>query len=469
MRRSIYSRSIAAHQGFTLVEMLVAMALTLFVMVILSQAFIAALDTFRGLKAIGDMDESLRTAVTNLRADLQLEHFDGTRRLSDNPGMTNSPTQGFFLVYQGANGAAEANDPLDAISSYPNAAMTSYRNFTHRLHFTVKTRGNRPENFFSARVPLGSNLLIKKIDFYPSGNLTPYSQANTVTSRWAEVAYFMLPQGSTDSPNQTGGTGTPLYKLYRSQFLIVPDKSQLGGTSPPGYENVSCTVNGGGTLDFWTPDDQAGKPASPVFITNIAGNGSAATVTTSSAHNYSTNDIVRIAGAGTAALNGIFVITVINGTSFSYTNATNTGGTPDTSPGMTATRLQGTVTPPTRATRRFDPSAAVPDTTGATLLLSNVVSFSVQVMRTSDLDFVNLDSSGLPAMFDTAGENSPFARRVSGQPASPALSLNFQNNSSAIASLPSLAPTPISGVQISIRVWDARTQSTRQITIIQEM
>src|SRR5439155_10425507 len=42
-------------QGFTLVEMLVAMALTIFIMVIMSEAFVAGLETFRQLKAIGDM------------------------------------------------------------------------------------------------------------------------------------------------------------------------------------------------------------------------------------------------------------------------------------------------------------------------------------------------------------------------------------------------------------------------------
>src|SRR5262245_54057590 len=46
-------------QGFTLVEMMVALALTVFIMVILSEAFVTGLETFRQLKAIGDMEESL--------------------------------------------------------------------------------------------------------------------------------------------------------------------------------------------------------------------------------------------------------------------------------------------------------------------------------------------------------------------------------------------------------------------------
>jgi len=53
--------------GFTLIEVLVAMALTMFIMVILSQCFVQGLETFRVLKAIGDMQERLRTASNVLR------------------------------------------------------------------------------------------------------------------------------------------------------------------------------------------------------------------------------------------------------------------------------------------------------------------------------------------------------------------------------------------------------------------
>ena len=46
--------------GFTLIELMVAMALTVFIMVILSQAFILSLDTFSGMKGIGDMQQIFR-------------------------------------------------------------------------------------------------------------------------------------------------------------------------------------------------------------------------------------------------------------------------------------------------------------------------------------------------------------------------------------------------------------------------
>src|SRR5258708_6958710 len=56
----------ALRRGFTLVEMLVSMALILFIMAILSEAFVASTKTFRDLKALGDMAAKLRG---NTRSD----------------------------------------------------------------------------------------------------------------------------------------------------------------------------------------------------------------------------------------------------------------------------------------------------------------------------------------------------------------------------------------------------------------
>ena len=66
--------------GFTIVELMVVLALTMFIMVILSQAFASSLDTFTSLKAIGDMQEKLRSATIILRDDLSNDHFEGKRR-----------------------------------------------------------------------------------------------------------------------------------------------------------------------------------------------------------------------------------------------------------------------------------------------------------------------------------------------------------------------------------------------------
>src|SRR5947208_11474370 len=92
-------------QGFTIVELLVALALIIFIMVILTEAFSAGLESFRRLKAIGDMQERMRSAAIIIRRDLQAEHFenDSTRgsRLSDQDmRWMDPPDKGFFRLWQ---------------------------------------------------------------------------------------------------------------------------------------------------------------------------------------------------------------------------------------------------------------------------------------------------------------------------------------------------------------------------------
>src|SRR2546430_16733350 len=88
--------------GFTIVELMVAMALIMFIMAILSEAFVAGLKSFRDLKATADQAERLRAVSTILRHELGSDHFDGRRRLSSPDFWSNGPPkEGFFRVYQG--------------------------------------------------------------------------------------------------------------------------------------------------------------------------------------------------------------------------------------------------------------------------------------------------------------------------------------------------------------------------------
>src|SRR5262249_27295469 len=74
---------------------------------------------------------------------------------------------------------------------------------------------------------------------------------------------------------------------------------------------------------------------------------------------------------------------------------------------------------------------------GASLLMSNVVSFQVQVLYAGNRDFTDVGNFNLgTAVFDTALTNNPYM---------------------------------ISAIQVTIRVWDPATLQTRQITVLQEM
>ena len=248
--------------GFTLVELLVSMALIIFIMAILSQAFVAATATFRNLKAAGDMAEKLRATTQLLQRDLSADHFEGKKRLSDQNFWNNGPPQqGYFQVWQGSAGTPEGTD-LNGIGSY--------RSTDHTLAFTIKLRGNQMGDFLTAGSPTVVNpwgtpptiSLASLIPFYPQQTPPPTLQSltfagesryqvNTAANptysyQWGEVAWFMQPsinpatlQQDTTAPDPvTGAAPVPLYTLYRRQRLAVLDNSLV-----PPQTTATLTAN----------------------------------------------------------------------------------------------------------------------------------------------------------------------------------------------------------------------------------
>src|SRR4051794_611441 len=150
-------------KAFTITELLVAMALIVFIMYILAEAFSAGSSAFRNLKAIGDMNEKLRTTSQTLRKYLQSDHFDGKRRLSDPDFWKDGPPrEGFLRIYNGSAPSLLKYDPTMpyTIEGYDLDGNDSYRAVDHALHFSVKLRGNNRGDYFRAALPANSPLLL---------------------------------------------------------------------------------------------------------------------------------------------------------------------------------------------------------------------------------------------------------------------------------------------------------------------
>jgi hypothetical protein len=498
--------------AFTLVEMLVATALVMFIMLILSEAFVAGLEAFRTLKGIGDMEEHIRVAVTPLRHDLRQDHFDGRRRLSDplfwssgnppNPreGFVNV-TQGFFPVFsQNAVGqgvqtitpvfpAGSANlvmssytwniqPPLkDAFGNnipntgswllidpgpnqeYVQVLATANTNFTanfqsptghpaasmirvirqleghdadglvlsratdHVLSLAVKLRGNRQENFFTAHIPAASPFF----PFLPGGilnpnytpttffdqaadgrfqDLVPTSNPAGYKTQWAEIAYFLWPNG-TSTPN-----GTPLFALYRAEFKVIPDNRYINGqvfTAPakPPVPSVPMTF----PVNPASLTDPRGPWVAEGFNEMCAGVGSFGNPATSVYQFYNPSDL-----AGNLA----------------------------TSPPTPPSRVFSNFYNPTVTGWRGAPSSPSPfspnnpDAWSATLIATDVVSFDVQILSPQIVQLTGVqDFSDVPGgVFDTASSMNNYT---------------------------------VSAVKITLRVWDLKTHQTRQVTVIQDM
>jgi prepilin-type N-terminal cleavage/methylation domain-containing protein len=245
--------------GFTLVELLVSMALILFIMGILSQAFVTAVEVFRNLKGLGDLQENLRAGANQFRFDLSQDHFEGKRRTSDPTFTSVPPREGFLRIYQGAGSTLEGNDGDN---------MPSYRATNHILHFASRLKGNQQQSFYTAQIGAASTaLFFSKATFFnlppPGADDATLNSQPFYRSQWAEIAYYLVQTGTTEELYNPGGAGQPLYGLYRVQFVAVTDSSQLNGQFANGsitdFMGVACTQTANG-LVFYTPNDFATGP-----------------------------------------------------------------------------------------------------------------------------------------------------------------------------------------------------------------
>jgi prepilin-type N-terminal cleavage/methylation domain-containing protein len=410
-------------QGFTMVEMLVATALTLFLMVLISEAFVTALDTFSGLKSIGDMEEGLRTATSMLRSDLRgndtvpVYHFEGMRKLSDRDIQTSPPQQGFFCIRQAfppyIEGWDSAFSPTNNLPSYfANGGAPGWpvSGGNHTLHFTIRLTGNQTNSFLSATVPGGSPLLVPfATNSQPPDSMYQPLAGSLYNSSWAEVAYFLLPQG-------TGTGGMPLFGLYRSQFVICPITSNVTNTIPIAqfsqYQNMCCNINGA-NLAFYSPTDLASAPAyTPV-----------------GANNYQ------------LTFQRAFDPTFNSGSTY-FSQLTGNNGAP-------------------------------------ALLLNNVVSFNVRIFRNNNgtpqpqaPGTDHLDATGSTALANQFNTPGPYPRPSFDTCPDPDNGTGgIQRVLTGSGGVPVAITTsfPVSALEISIRVWDQKSQITRQITILQDM
>jgi hypothetical protein len=222
--------------AFTLVEMLVASALIIFMMFIIASAFEKGLESFRVLKTQSDMQDKLRAVAATIRLDLTAQHFGDGSSLSDqrlNDQLWQPPTKGYFRISQPAPlpgqpgaGVQEGVDPDSPLAKYyqmtPAAAQALYLQFTVNLtngHPSLRDARARRDQFF-----------ITKTD--PDTTLNPYSApdynrdgSTNFTSYWSEVTIFAKPNGLfTDG-------GLPLLNLYRRQLLLI-DSPTINGVPP---------------------------------------------------------------------------------------------------------------------------------------------------------------------------------------------------------------------------------------------
>lgn len=387
--------------GFTIVELLVSMALIVFIMAILSEAFAAGFRSFRDLKALGDMNERLRLATNTLRKYLQADHFEGRKRLSDpNFWQDGPPREGFFRIEQDSGSQFEGNS---------NTLIPSYSATTHRLHFTAKLRGNDRGDFFPASYAGATNSpqLMTVVQNVPGYR----DVAGAYQAQWVEVAAFLRP--TEIAVSEKGTSPGQLYALHLRTKALIPE---MAGTQdvPVGPADLAALADFSlfnGSLANTPADVTIPKP----YVTIPERRGFQA-ITVGGARTFLT------LAEETAALN------------------------------------------PSRA--------------GADVLLTDVLSMNVRVLVAGMNDFYDLNDlngqwpqkgAATPAVFDTWSQSSQTSLGLPdlGNPISGQYWANtiprYQNQTSGGP------PIRVKAIQVILRIWDVKTEQTRQVTLIVDL
>ena len=245
-----------SRNAFTLVELMVAMALILLMLSIMSQAFVIATGVMQGLKEVADMQEKIRPAITLLQRDLGANHFEGSKKLSDLEFWDKGPPkEGYFMLWQD-----KASDVAEGVTNNVTFSQSAAL-ANHMLAFTVKLPGKSPNDFFDSGLGASFGNIFFNGAGTPLGmtdsNIRRFeSNANLIHSDWAEVAYFLGPHNAGATPVADGNTdgknnppSLPYFNLYRQQKLVLPSFNISGVTLPVATaaikEEISCETSTG--------------------------------------------------------------------------------------------------------------------------------------------------------------------------------------------------------------------------------
>jgi len=453
-------------RAFTIVEMLVAAALIMFMMWIIAAAFQAGLESFRSLKTAGDMQEKLRAASTAIRRDLTRAHFDdgntsnedlGNQRFDITSPPWPPPQQGYFRIFQGTEtGVFEGFDADDSTSLLQHTRVPSSASSQgHVLQFTVRLRGVRRDQYFlvdtrdgtaAADGPLHQlsfpiyNRRIIRNEMLPGGTTNPPetrppvdTASSMFTTIWGEVTYFVIQNGTN-----TGGI--PLFNLYRRQNLLVTDN----GTLLPPLPVVNPTANNGeylqiGSWPYSTPQPYVintqktvTAPIRRFGVQNLAGGS------------YS-SPIPRYEDQVSAVQRPNHPLT---GADLLLTDVSNFAVKVLWEP----SGATGAMTPPMPDANPDYPFDNLPP-------VSNLTNPSLNGLRMFDTWSQLIDAPGGTPAADDYGSIRPTGE--------PAWNSGYGSGTPSAQTIP--LKVRVRGIQIEMRIWDVKSKQTRQVSIIQDM
>lgn len=496
-----------ARAGFTLVELLVALALSVFIMAILSEAFVKGLEVFSQYKVLSDLENRLRTTANLLRRDLRAPHFEGNKKLSEctfsgrpmprldglRAGIYDStnavdqqavatlmrelapyrftpPKLGFFSVEEWPNRPAPAGGTPRETMFFEGAdplGRPSYRDIYDVLHFTARLEGNEPDKFFYCKVRPGSPLDGVGL----LGGSTRYDSAGNslFSTQMAELLYFVSDDETANIPgvisrsDQVGPGPMRTFNLHRQALGLVPDRFSNGQTA------AGDDAYTGNPPEYWRQNDVSAlfNPNDQIYYYN-----SMADVQHRLRRRLAGQIRQRKQIPGTTQMDGsdILLTNVLSfdvkvWDPFAYklplTPASGRGAFVDIGDVQQTNAPKMAESDPVPAggfgPNPFPTAAGVPND-----LLTPVYGATLNTYAIPDTTRPGFPAVVLPEFFDTG------TSRTESLPGDASLTPPASPPTHAYPA-PSTHAFPFSTIQITIRVWDPTSRQTRQITIIQDM
>jgi len=229
-------------RAFTLVELLVAMALILFIMSIVSVVFGDATESFRIFRARAELSEKLRFITQTLRADLRANHFENGRRLSDTTFWTQGgpPKAGYLRIEQASPGTSTSTmesdfiltakpDPTNAVNDNKHVLMlTSFMDPTDFKGFhSISDPSMDPTGLFkswlnSNNFSSDSRLEIGKSYNSPNAEIAWFIGGVNPATMAAVTQYDFAKNSFAFDRLDASDLGVSLFKLYRRVVPMLP-------------------------------------------------------------------------------------------------------------------------------------------------------------------------------------------------------------------------------------------------------
>ncbi len=236
MKRQSNPTSSLSHLAFTLVELLIAMTITLMLMAALAKSFAVIGNSIKDGRSKVTLSSQLRGISFRVRTDLR------SRTVDVKPPISSQSGKGYFTYYEGPLtehtfglfGAEPTQTTPDGTIVRPGDALygdvkngPTYRrhsrigDFDDYIAFTAEAAGN---DWFTGKVP--RYLVDDTVGTDPVAQMEPV----VIRSKFAEIIIWASPKWQVDPTNNSLSlaahpSGMPLYKDSNNDF--VPDEIVL--------------------------------------------------------------------------------------------------------------------------------------------------------------------------------------------------------------------------------------------------